>query len=62
MTDEIKNAANLESDRGPAQPKDQSRKAPQKSKPEGLPKGEREARSSGADKLDGARGGDGKRA
>lgn len=57
MTDEIKNSAGLESDRGPAQAKDQSsRKAPRKAKPE-RKDGTPGLGGRGGDAREGARGG-----
>lgn len=51
MTDEIKNEAGLESDTGPAQPKDATK--PKKKAPEGAPG----LGGRGGDARDGARGG-----
>lgn len=56
MTDEIKNAAGLESDRDSAKSKDVSRKIPRKAKPQpqdGTPG----LGGRGGDERDGARGG-----
>ena len=58
MTDEIKNAADLESDRAPLQSKDQSKKTPRKAKREREPQGGTPGLGGqGGDERDGARGG-----